>query len=77
MNFKFSTEQTENSSEVSFHSSEVSFDSSEVSFDSSEVLDLASRESFDFKIFFATLAVGTSEMRNDPSLGVAVHSPRH
>ena len=67
MNFKSSTEQTENSSEVSF-------DSSEVSFDSSEVLYLASVESFHFKIFFATLAVGIDEERSDPSLGVAVHS---
>ena len=35
--FLFSSEERENSSDLSFYSSEVSFDSSEVSFDCSEV----------------------------------------
>jgi hypothetical protein len=45
---RFSTEEKENSSDLSFDSSEVSFDSSEVSFDSSEEISLASVESFYF-----------------------------
>ena len=38
--FLFSSEERENSSDLSFYSSEVSFDSSEVSFDCSEVFFL-------------------------------------
>ena len=38
--FLFSSEERENSSDLSFYSSEVSFDSSEVSFDCSEVSPL-------------------------------------
>ena len=46
--FRFSSEEQKNSSDLSFHSSEVSFDSSEVSFDSSEEISLASVENFLF-----------------------------
>ena len=44
----FSTEEIENTSDLSFDSSEVSFDSSEVSFDSSEEIPITSLDIFYF-----------------------------
>ena len=46
--FGFSTEEIENTSDLSFDSSEVSFDSSEVSFDSSEEIPITSLDIFYF-----------------------------
>ncbi|WP_297167839.1 hypothetical protein, partial [uncultured Porphyromonas sp.] len=47
-NFRFSTREKENSSDISFDSSEVSFDSSEVSFLTHEDIFDFPREDFRF-----------------------------